>query len=181
MFLLYFRLGFQHILPLGADHVLFVVGLFLASTTLPALLWQVSAFTIAHAITLALATTGVVHVPPSIVEPLIAVSIAAIAVENLVERAFHWRRPLIVFGFGLLHGLGFGGALQALGLPPEDVLVALLGFNLGVEAGQVAVLASLALAVGWCQGAPWYRRRVVVPASAAIAVVGLYWAIQRLA
>lgn len=176
----YFRLGFEHILPLGTDHVLFVTGLFLSATALRPLVWQVSAFTVAHALTLALATLGVVQVSPRVVEPLIALSIAAVAIENLLTRGFHWRRPLLAFVFGLLHGLGFAGALQGLGLPREDLLVALVAFNLGVEAGQLAVIAALMAAVGWCRTAPWYRARVVVPASVAIAAVGLYWAVQRL-
>ncbi|MEZ5420056.1 MAG: HupE/UreJ family protein [Vicinamibacterales bacterium] len=180
MFLSYLRLGFEHIIPWGADHALFVAGLFLSAATLPALVWQVSAFTAAHALTLALAATGVLRVPSSVVEPLIALSIAAIALENILTRRFHWHRPLVVFTFGLLHGLGFGGALQDLGLPPGDVVVSLLGFNAGVEAGQLAVIALLAVLLGPCRGASWYRARVVVPASAAIGLVGCYWAIQRL-
>ena len=180
MLLTYVRLGFEHIVPAGADHALFVAGLFLSATTLAALVWQVSAFTVAHALTLALAATGIVRAPSSVVEPLIALSIAAVAIENVVTPRFHWHRPLIVFAFGLLHGLGFGGALQDLGLPPGDVVVALLGFNLGVEAGQLAVIAALALALGWCRHAPWYRTRVVVPASLAIAAAGGYWALQRI-
>ncbi len=180
MFPSYFRLGFEHIVPLGADHVLFVGGLFLSAAALRPLVWQVSAFTLAHALTLALATLGVVRVPPELVEPLIALSVAAIAIENLLARRFHWRRPLIAFVFGLLHGLGFAGALQSLGLPDEDLVVALVAFNLGVEAGQLTVIAALMVALGWCRLAPWYRARVVVPLSVAIAALGLYWAVQRL-
>ncbi len=180
VFAVYFRLGLEHIVPLGADHVLFVVGLFLSAPALRPLAWQVSAFTVAHALTLALATMGLVHVPSSVVEPLIALSIAAIALENIVERGFHWRRPLIAFAFGLLHGFGFAGALRSLGLPPEDLALSLLGFNLGVEAGQLVVVAVLLLALGWSRNRAWYRGRVVVPLSVAIAATGLYWAMQRL-
>jgi hypothetical protein len=162
------------------DHALFVAGLFLSATTLHRLVWQVSAFTVAHALTLALAATNVVRVPSAVVEPLIALSIAAVAIENVATPRFHWHRPLIVFAFGLLHGLGFGGALQDLGLPPGDVVVSLFGFNLGVEAGQLAVIAALSLVLGWWRSAPWYRPRVVVPASLAIALTGLYWAVERL-
>ena len=180
MFLSYFRLGVEHIVPLGTDHALFVAGLFLSAASLTALAWQVSAFTVAHALTLALVATGAVEARASIVEPLIALSIVAVAIENIATRGFHWRRPLLVFAFGLLHGLGFGGALTALGLPPDDLVVSLLGFNLGVEAGQLIVIATLFVLLGWCRRAPWYRARVVVPASIAIAVIGAYWAIQRL-
>ena len=180
VFSTYFRLGVEHILPLGADHVLFVVGLFLSAPSLGPLAWQVSAFTAAHALTLALATSGVIEAPAQVVEPLIALSIAAIAIENVVEPRFHWRRPLIVFAFGLLHGLGFAGALLSLGLPAEDLVLSLLGFNLGVEAGQLAVVAVLLLALGWSRSRAWYRPRVVVPLSVAIAAVGLFWAAQRI-
>lgn len=179
MFLSYFRLGIEHIVPLGADHALFVAGLFLSATTLRSLAWQVSAFTVAHALTLALVATGAVQARASVVEPLIALSIVAVAIENIAARGFHWRRPLLVFAFGLLHGLGFGGALASLGLPAEDLVVGLLGFNLGVEAGQLIVIATLFVLLGWCRQAPWYRARVVVPASVAIAAIGAYWAIQR--
>lgn len=175
MFFSYLRLGFEHIVPLGADHVLFVAGLFLSAAAFRPLVWQVSAFTVAHALTL-----GVVHVAPAVVEPLIALSIVAIAIENLLAREFHWRRTVIAFAFGLLHGLGFAGALQSLGLPDEDLVAALVAFNLGVEAGQLTVIAVLMAALGWCRRAPWYRARVVVPASVAIAIVGAYWAAQRL-
>lgn len=180
VFTAYFRLGLEHIVPLGTDHVLFVVGLFLSAPAFGPLAWQVSAFTVAHALTLGLATLGLVHAPSYVVEPLIALSIAAIAVDNVVERRFHWRRPLIVFAFGLLHGLGFAGALQSLGLPADDLVISLLGFNAGVEAGQLAVVAALLLALGWSRGRTWYRARVVVPSSIAIAAVGLYWAAQRI-
>lgn len=180
MLLTYLRLGFEHILPLGLDHVLFVVGLFLAAPAARPLVWQVSAFTLAHTLTLALATLGVVQVPAAVVEPLIALSIAAIAIENLVARAFHWRRPLIVFAFGLLHGLGFAGALGALGLPPGDLLPALVGFNLGVEAGQLVVVGALLGTVGWWRHRAWYRSRIVVPGSIVVGVIGGYWTLERL-
>jgi hypothetical protein len=178
--LTYARLGFEHILPLGIDHVLFVVGLFLAAPALRPLVWQVSAFTVAHTLTLALATLGLVQIPAAFVEPLIALSIAAIAAENLMAHGFHWRRPLIVFGFGLLHGLGFAGALGALGLPATDLAVSLVGFNLGVEAGQLVVVAALLGTIGWWRQRPWYRARVVVPGSIVVGLIGVYWTIERL-
>ncbi len=175
----YLRLGFVHIVPEGLDHILFVLGLFLLSTRLRPLVWQVTAFTAAHAVTLTLAALGVVTLSARVVEPLIALSIVYVAVENvLTERITRWRLPL-VFGFGLLHGLGFAGALGALGLPEQERLPALVGFNAGIEAGQLAVIAAAALACWRFRSAPWYRRRIVAPASAAIAVVGLVWAVER--
>jgi hypothetical protein len=172
--------GFTHILPLGLDHVLFVLGLFLASTRLRPLLLQVTAFTVAHTVTLGLSATGVVRLPASIVEPLIAASIVYVAVENLCKRDVGWRRVLLVFAFGLLHGLGFAGALAELGLPPGRKAVALVSFNIGVELGQLAVMltAWVLLALPF-KDKPWYRARIVVPASFAIAAVGAYWAVTR--
>ena len=172
--------GFTHILPLGLDHVLFVLGLFLASTRLRPLLLQVTAFTVAHTVTLGLSATGVVRLPSSIVEPMIAASIVYVAVENLCKRDVGWRRVLVVFAFGLLHGLGFAGALAELGLPPGRKAVALVSFNVGVELGQLAVmLAAWVLLALPFKDKPWYRARIVVPASVAIAAVGAYWAVTR--
>ena len=175
----YARLGFIHIVPEGTDHILFVVGLFLLSARLRPLVWQVTAFTVAHAATLTLAAFDVVTLPPRVVEPLIALSVAYVAIENvLTDRMTRWR-PAVVFGFGLLHGLGFAGVLGELGLPEGERLMALVSFNAGIEAGQLAVIAGAALAVGWWRARPWYRRRVTIPASLAIAIVGLVWAVER--
>lgn len=177
---LYLRLGFTHILPGGLDHILFVLGLFLLSCRLRPLLEQVTAFTLAHSITLALSMYGVVSVPARIVEPLIALSIVAVAVENIFVRKFHWRRTAIVFGFGLLHGMGFASVLTELGLPRAQFAPALVCFNIGVEAGQISVLLLAFLAVGaWFGARPWYRWRIAVPASAMIALIGFYWTIER--
>src|SRR5262249_54583299 len=137
----YIALGFTHIIPEGTDHILFVLGLFFFATTWRSLLSQVTAFTVAHSITLALSMYGVVSAPARIVEPLIAVSIAIVAVENILVRRPHRWRPLLVFAFGLMHGLGFAGVLRELGLPRQDFGLALAGFNIGVEAGQLAVIA----------------------------------------
>ena len=176
---LYARLGFVHIVPEGTDHILFVLGLFLLSARLRPLVWQVTAFTVAHATTLTLAAFDVVTLPPRVVEPLIALSVAYVAIENvLTDRMTRWR-PAVVFGFGLLHGLGFAGVLGELGLPEDERLVALVSFNAGIEIGQLAVIGGAALAVGWWRTQPWYRRRVTIPASLAIAVVGLVWAVER--
>jgi hydrogenase/urease accessory protein HupE len=180
-FIDYVRLGFTHILPLGIDHILFILGLFLLSTKLQPLLVQITAFTIAHSFTLALGLYGLVEVPAKIVEPLIALSIVFVAVENLfTSRLTKWR-PFVIFGFGLLHGLGFAGILQELGLPRDQYLVGLVGFNVGVELGQLAVIALAWLVSSfWFQSRPWYRTRLVLPASAAIAAVGLFWTIERI-
>lgn len=176
----YVVLGFTHILPKGLDHILFVIGLFLLSTRMKPLLIQVTAFTVAHTLTLALSVYGVVSLPPSIVEPLIAASIAYVAIENILTPQLRPWRALVVFGFGLLHGLGFAGVLMEVGLPRAQFVPALVSFNVGVELGQLAVIVLAFLAVGiWGRNKSWYRPRVVIPASAIVAATGLFWTVQR--
>jgi hypothetical protein len=146
-FVRYIPVGFDHIVPKGLDHILFVLGLFFLSTKMGPLLTQVSLFTLAHTITLALAALGYVSIPGSIVEPLIAASITYVAVENIfMARLSPWR-PFIVFAFGLLHGLGFASVLGEFGLPAGAFIPALIGFNIGVEIGQLAVIAVMFLCV----------------------------------
>lgn len=177
----YLALGFTHILPLGLDHVLFVLGLYLLSSRPRTVLAQVSAFTLAHSITLGLSMWGIVDAPSRIVEPLIAVSIAYVAIENLVLTELRSWRIGLVFAFGLLHGLGFAGALRELGLPRASFATALVSFNVGVEAGQLAVIGLAFVCVGWrFADRPWYRHRVVVPTSALIAGMAVYWTLARL-
>ena len=237
----YIPVGVDHIVPLGLDHILFVLGLFFLSTRLAPLLWQISAFTLAHTITLALAALGYVSVPASIVEPLIALSIVYVAVENLFTSGLNPWRPVIVFGFGLLHGLGFASVLAEFGLPESSFIPALIGFNVGVELGQLMVIAvafictwravenartgdaepwvaaaylvatvavmslvvpvtatmpemagdllpliaMVSILLGFCAAAcvlprfDGYREIVAMPASILIAVVALYWSIER--
>ncbi|MGE3842081.1 MAG: HupE/UreJ family protein [Vicinamibacterales bacterium] len=178
----YFVLGFTHILPKGLDHILFVLGIFLLSRRWRPMLWQVSAFTLAHTLTLGLTMYGLVAVPASVVEPLIAASIVYLAVENLLVTELQPRRVALVFAFGLLHGMGFAGVLSELALPRAEFVTGLTAFNVGVEAGQLTVLAAAALSVlGWRRHRDSYRRWIVVPASCAIGVVGLFWMVQRLA
>jgi hypothetical protein len=180
-FATYLKLGFVHIVPLGLDHILFVVGLYLLSPHWKPLLAQVTAFTIAHSITLALGLYGVLAVSPRIVEPLIALSIAYVAIENIVTGKLQPWRPFVVFAFGLLHGLGFAGILQEVGLPRSDYVVGLISFNIGVELAQLFVIAfAWALSGLWFSQRPWYRQRIVWPASAAIAAIGVFWTIERI-
>lgn len=176
----YIPVGFDHILPKGLDHILFVLGLFFLSPFLRPLLWQISAFTLAHTVTLALGALGWVVVPASVVEPLIAASIAFVAIENILSSKLHRWRPAVVFGFGLLHGLGFASVLQEFGLPQAQFIPALIGFNVGVELGQLTVIAAAFLAVGaWFRNRDWYRSWISIPASVVIALVGIYWVIER--
>ena len=173
----YLALGFTHILPEGIDHILFVLGLFLLATSMRALLSQITAFTVAHSISLALTMYGVVSLPSRIVEPAIALSIAFVAIENVITSRLHPWRVVVVFLFGLLHGMGFAGVLRELGLPRRQFVPALVSFNVGVEAGQLVVIAVAALLF-----AQWLRnRRFVVTCSVAIACTGLFWTVQRIA
>jgi hydrogenase/urease accessory protein HupE len=176
----YTGLGYLHILPKGLDHILFVLGLFLLSLRFSPLLWQVTAFTIAHSITLAMSIYGLIEVSPLIVEPLIALSIAYVGIENVLTRQLKPWRVIIVFLFGLLHGMGFAGVLLELGLPESEFLTALITFNVGVELGQLSVIALALVVVFWIRKREdLYRRVVVVPGSLIIAVTGLYWTVER--
>jgi HupE / UreJ protein. len=177
----YLLLGFTHIVPYGLDHILFVTGIFLLTTKLRPILLQVTAFTIAHSITLGLTIYGLVSLSPRIVEPAIALSIAYVAIENVTTSELKPWRIAIVFAFGLLHGMGFAGVLRELGLPRSEFLTALVTFNLGVKAGQLTVIAVIFCSFAyWFRMKPWYRSRFVVPASVLIACTGIFWTIQRI-
>ncbi len=177
----YIVIGYSHIVPKGQDHILFILGLFLLSTHWRPLLMQVTMFTVAHTITLGLAMNNVVELPANVVEPLIALSIAYVGIENLTTRTLHKSRLILVFIFGLLHGLGFAGVLSDFGMPEDDFAVALISFNVGVELGQITVisLAFVLLSV-WFKNRQRYRKMVVMPGSILISVVGLYWFFERL-
>jgi hypothetical protein len=176
----YINAGFHHIIPGGSDHILFVLGLFLFSARLKPLFWQISAFTLAHSVTLGLSLYGFVRLPSSVTEPLIAASIVFVAVENLFAKDVKVWRYVIVFCFGLIHGLGFANAFANVGLPRQNFLMGLIGFNVGVECGQLAVIVWAFLAVGWFRDRPWYRRVVVIPLSSLIAIVAFCWTVQRI-
>jgi hypothetical protein len=178
-FLRFAGLGVTHILPYGLDLVLFVVGLALLSPRLGPLLAQVTAFTLAHTLTLALSSYGVVSLSPRLVEPLIALSIAYVGIENAVSPRLRPSRLGLVFVFGLLHGLGFAGVLAEMGLPERGRLLALLAFNLGVEVGQLAVIALALAALGLWALARRDRITLARPASLAIAAIGLVWTVRR--
>ena len=178
--LLYLKLGFEHILPLGMDHILFILCLCLLNPTLKPLLIQATTFTVAHSITLGLAMYGFITPPSNIVEPIIALSIMFVALENIITDKLKTTRLLIVFAFGLIHGMGFASVLTELGLPQEQFFNGLIAFNVGVELGQVAVILSFWALIGaWFGKNIAYRRYIVIPASLVIAVVSLYWVIEK--
>jgi len=179
----YIYSGIVHIVPAGLDHILFVIGLLAFSLSGKALVAQISLFTVAHTLTLAMASLGWVAVPGAIVEPLIALSIAYIGIENI------WRakgrltllRSAVVFGFGLLHGLGFASVLADFGLPSHAFVLGLLSFNIGVEIGQLMVVIPVfALLTVLRLNKYIFRQRFQVPVSLSISFVGLYWAAERL-
>jgi len=179
--LLYLKLGYTHIIPLGLDHILFVLSLFLLNPRLKPVLWQATAFTIAHSVTLGLALYHVITPPAHIIEPLIAVSIVYVALENIFSPKLKPSRIGIVFLFGLVHGMGFAGALGQLGLPQQSYLLSLVLFNLGVELGQLTIILTAFFLLGKGFGTkPYYRSRIVIPLSAVIAAVAGWWTIQRL-
>ncbi len=176
----YSELGFRHIIPLGIDHILFVMALCLLSTKISTILWQATAFTAAHSITLALSMKNIIVLPAAVVEPIIALSIAFVAIENMLLKKLMPGRILVVFVFGLIHGLGFASALNEIGLPVGKFYTSVIAFNVGVEVGQVAVIAAMfALMILPLRNKPWYRKRVVYPVSVLIALVALYWTVQR--
>ncbi len=173
--------GYNHILPRGMDHILFILGLYLFSARIRPLLWQVTMFTLAHTLTLGLAIYGWLTLPAAIVQPLIALSIVYVGVENLWHRRLARSRLALVFGFGLLHGIGFAGMLSEFGMPRDAFATALVSFNIGVELGQISIiLGAWALTGLWFGRRPWYRALVVTPLSLLISGVALYWFWDRL-
>ena len=179
-FVEYIGVGFDHIIPLGLDHILFVLGLFFLALKMGPLLWQISAFTLAHTVTLALGSLGIIRISPDIVEPLIAASIVYVGVENVLSRGLTPWRPFIVFGFGLLHGLGFASVLSDFGLGGAHFVPKLIGFNVGVEIGQLAVIAAAFIALGILFGGhAWWRLRIASPVSIAIAMIATFWVFER--
>jgi hypothetical protein len=179
--IVYLKLGYQHILPLGLDHILFVVSLFLLSPKLKPIILQSTAFTIAHSVTLGLAMYHVITPASRIIEPLISLSIMFVALENIFSRKLKPTRIGLVFLFGLVHGLGFASALGEMGLPQNAYFTSLIMFNAGVELGQLTVILLAFFLVGkWFGGKTFYHKRIVVPVSVLIILVAGYWTIERL-
>jgi hypothetical protein len=177
----YIKLGFEHILPLGLDHILFILSIFFLQPKIKPVVLQASVFTLAHTITLGLAMYGLISPPGDVVEPIIALSIVFVALENLIVRKLNPVRLIVVFLFGLIHGLGFAGVLGELGLPEASFFTSLISFNLGVELGQISVILIAFLLVGkWFGERTWYRQRIVVPVCCLIALIASYWTIERL-
>ena len=179
----YLYQGFVHILPRGLDHILFVLALFLFAKRRSTLIWQISAFTLAHTITLALGIYGIISLPSNIVEPLIALSIVYVGLENIYRaknnKISHSRMP-IIFAFGLLHGLGFASVLADVGLPQSQYALSLISFNIGVELGQLTVIALAFICLLPFRAKNWYQTKLVLTLNVAIAIIASYWLIERI-
>jgi hypothetical protein len=176
----YLQMGIRHIIPEGFDHILFVVSLCLLSTKIKTILWQATAFTVAHSITLALSMKSIIIAPSALVEPIISLSILFVAAENILLSQLKPWRVLIVFMFGLIHGMGFASSLNEIGLPRNQFYTSILSFNAGVEIGQIGVITVTFLLLAIPMGRkPWYKRRVVYPLSAMIGCIAAFWTIQR--
>lgn len=177
---IYLKLGYEHILPLGFDHILFVIGLFLLNPKLNVIVKQATVFTIAHTITLGLSMYEVINPPAEIVEPMIALSILYVAIENIISSKLRPVRLGVVFLFGLVHGMGFASVLGDLGLPQNAYLSSLLLFNLGVELGQITVILAAWFAFAkWFGKKPYYRKYIVIPLSVIIGLIAIYWTFER--
>ena len=178
---IYLSMGFNHIVPYGLDHILFVLGIFLLNPKLKSVIWQATAFTLAHSVTLSLAAYGHIQPQPHFIEPVIAMSIVFVGIENLLATELKWWRVVVIFLFGLIHGCGFAGVLAEIGLPEHDNILALASFNLGVELGQIAViLAAYAFIARLFADKSWYRNRISIPLSLCITAVALYWTVVRI-
>ena len=176
----YFALGFKHIIPFGIDHILFVIGLCLLSTNIKTIFWQATAFTVAHSITLALSMKNMIVAPGAVVEPIIALSIVFVAIENMLLTTLKPWRIAIVFLFGLIHGMGFASSLNEIGLPADKFFTSVLAFNIGVELGQVTIITAMfVLVIIPLRNKTWYRYGVVYSLSAIIAIIASYWTVQR--
>ena len=177
----YLKLGFAHIIPDGLDHILFIVALCLLSTKIKTIIWQATAFTVAHTITLALSMKNIIAAPPDVVEPIIALSICFVALENLLVAGLKPWRVLLVFLFGLIHGMGFASSLNEIGLPRNQFFTSIVSFNAGVELGQITIIALIFITLVYFFGKkPWYNKFIVVPLSIAIALIAGFWTLERL-
>ena len=175
----YLVLGIEHIVPKGLDHILFIIGIFFYAIKFKPLLLQVTMFTVAHSITLILASFNLIFIPATIVEPLIALSISYVAIENIFQRRSTLIRYLIIFIFGLIHGLGFAFVLGDIGLNTSQLVLSLISFNIGVEIAQIAIiiLASIIFIIPSRQS--WYRAFLQISYFDCNFNDWLYWFIER--
>lgn len=177
----YLVLGYEHIIPKGFDHILFILCVFFLNKDIKQVILQASMFTLAHSITLGLSIYNIIDPPANIVEPLIAFSILLLALENIFFSKVKPWRLVMVFIFGLVHGMGFASVLSQLGMPEYAFATALISFNVGVEIGQLTIITLMYFSVSRLfSQKPWYRKAIVIPANVIIALVALYWTIERI-
>lgn len=177
----YLQLGFKHVIPLGFDHILYIISIYFLNSRLKSVIIQCSVFTLAHSLSLGLTAAGYILPPSAIIEPLIALSILFTAIENIVHDNINTYRLGIIFLFGLIHGMGFANALREIGLPKNNFMTALLSFNFGVELGQLTIIVcAYYLIAKWFSKRSWYKERIVYPLSSLIACVALYMTIERI-
>jgi hydrogenase/urease accessory protein HupE len=175
--ILYIQLGVEHILG-GLDHLVFLVALLLIASTFIDVLKIVTAFTVAHSLTLTMAVTGLIPVYESWIEAGIALTICYVAIENIVQKTSKWRW-LVTFFFGLIHGIGFSSAIGEIGMSQTHFALSLLTFNIGIELGQLVIVGVLWFVLSKARSNSWYRNAVVRTGSVCIFLVGLYWFIER--
>ena len=180
-FFAFLTLGVEHILT-GYDHLLFLFGLLVVCRDFRSILTVITCFTIAHSITLGLSVLDIVRLPPMIVEPLIAASIAYVGIENLIRGDAPKWRGLITFSFGLVHGLGLADALKEFGIGSDQfgIVLPLVGFNLGVELGQLSIAAIVLPVLWWLRRKPFFVRQWIPLCSAAVTLAGSYWLMERI-
>lgn len=180
-FINYLGLGFTHVVPIGFDHILFILCLFFCNSKLKTVFLQCTIFTTAHNLALGLSASGVVIYNANLIELLIALTILYTAIENILFVKKNTLRYILIFIFGLIHGLGFATALKEIGIPKKQFLISLISFNIGVELGQITIiLAAYFLISKWFSNKIWYIERIVYPISTLIGCVALYWTIERI-
>lgn len=180
MFFNFLIKGFEHVFPIGYDHILFMIALFLYNSRIKTAILQCTVFTIAHSLTLALTANRLIIPNSQLIEIGIAISIFIAGLENILPRVNFSIRLLIIFLFGLMHGIGFAGALADIGIKNQEIITVLAGFNIGVELAQASLIVILYFILSKpFLDAPWYNTFIKKPFSLIIASCGLFWAITR--
>ena len=177
----YLQIGFTHVIPFGFDHILFILSIFFLNSRIKSVIIQCTVFTVAHSISLGFTAAGYILPNSKIIEPLIALSILFTSIENIIHNKVNPWRIIVIFIFGLIHGMGFAAALKEIGMPQQHFFAALLSFNFGVEFAQITIiLLAYFLISKWFNNKEWYRQRVVYPISSVIGCIALIWTIQRI-
>jgi len=173
--------GYFHVLPLGLDHIFFIICVFIVCTKPKEIIIMCSTFTIAHTLTFILGSTKWITIPSTIVEPLIALTIVFSALEHLLQLKIERWRLLLLFFFGLIHGLGFASAISDTALTSSQLIGTIIGFNIGVELGQLTIITLLyLLIIRPFSTKPYFYSKLVFPIATGIGSVALYWFMERI-